>query len=257
MPAYLALSIYVVLALGTVAILPAIVDRLSSGAFSWVFGLATVGVVGALVGLALTCDDLSLRGVYLAHLCATGVWVWMEIGCRTSAAPGGRRLGFARRSPLWQEVMWIAPAAGIVALTWQGANQWGVWTFALFWAGHLVVRLTAYAAAHTRDGGPLIWPPWFAVGLPPAQVLSAIFPLSVTAATAVSVWLVADALEYGLETAQGVGSALIAAQAMVVCAALWLDVLPVDVWIRRLAQMVRSAQQRRFASPAARLLRDG
>ncbi|MDW8213571.1 MAG: DUF3623 family protein [Roseiflexaceae bacterium] len=257
MPAYLALSIYAVLVLGTAVLLPAVVDRLSSGAFSWAVGLATVGVVGALVGLALTCNDQSLRGVYLAHLCATGVWVWMEIGCRSSAAPGVRRLGFARRSTLFQEMMWIAPAVGIVALTWNGANQWGTGTFTLFWAGHLVLRLTAYAAAHTRDGGPLIWPPWFAVGLPPAQVLSAIFPLGVSAATATGVWFMADALEYGLETTQGVGSALIATQAIVVCAALWLDVLPVNVWVWRLAQMVRSAQQRRFASSAARLLRDG
>ncbi|MCS6841249.1 MAG: DUF3623 family protein [Roseiflexus sp.] len=257
MPAYLALLIYAVLVLGAAVTLPAIADRLSSGAFSWAFGLATVGVVGALVGLALTCNDQSPRGVYLAHLCATCVWVWMEIGCRAFAAPGVRRLGFARRSPLWQEVMWIVPAVGIVALTRDGANQWGVWTFAIYWGGHLALRMTAYAAAHTRDGGPLIWPPWFAVDLPPAQVLSAIFPLSVSAATAASVWLIADALEYGLETAQGVGSTLIAVQAMVVCAALWLDVLPVDVWIWRVAQILFSAQQRLFASSAARPLRDG
>ncbi len=234
MPAYLALSIYAVLVLGAAVTLPAIADRLSSGAFSWLFGLATVGVVGALVGLALTRDDPSLRGVYSAHLCAITVWVWMEIGCRPSAAPGVRRMGFARRSPLWQEAMWIAPAAGIVALTWNGANQWGGWTFVLCWWGHLSMRLTAYAAAHVRDGGPLIWPPWFAVGLPPAQVLSAIFPLSVSATTTASVWLAADALAYGLETAQGVGLALIAAQAMIACMALWLDVLPVDVWVWRL-----------------------
>lgn len=234
MPAYLVLSIYAVLVLGAAVTLPTIADRLSSGAFSWMFGLATVAVVGALVGLALSRDDLSLRGVYTAHLCATVVWVWMEIGCRASAGFRARRLGFARSGPLWQDVMWIAPAAGIVALTWNGANQWGVWTFMLCWWGHVSMRLTAYASAHTRDGGPLIWPPWFAAGLPPAQVLSAIFPLSVSAATAVCVWLAADALEYGLTTAQGVGLALVAVQAMVVYAALWLDVLPADVWIWRL-----------------------
>ncbi|MGB9753700.1 DUF3623 family protein [Roseiflexus castenholzii] len=241
MPAYLALFVYAVLALGAAVILPALADRLSSGMFSWLFGVATVGVVAALVGLALTRNDLSLRGVYLAHLCATVVWVWMEIGCRTSAGGSARRLGFARRSPLWQEVMWVAPAAGIVALTWNGANQWGVWTFALFWWGHLSMRLTAYASAHTRDGGPLIWPPWFAAGLPPAQVLSAIFPLTVSATMAVGVWLAADALAYGLATAQGVGLALVAAQAMLVCAALWFDILPVEVWVWRLRSFHRFA----------------
>jgi len=155
-----------------------------------------------------------------------------------------RRLGFARRSALWQEVMWIVPAAGIVALTWNGANQWGVWTFALCWWGHLAVRLTAYASAHVRDGGPLIWPPWFAVGLPPAQVLSVIFPLSVTALTSVCVWFIADALAYGLNTTAGVGTALLAAQASVACIALWFDVLPVDVWVWRLQSSRRLANLR-------------
>jgi putative photosynthetic complex assembly protein 2 len=244
MPAYLALSVYAILVLGAAVTLPAIADRLSSGVFSWMFGLATVGVVGALVGLALTRDDLSLRGVFVAHLYATVVWVWMEIGCRASASPRGRRLGFARQSPLWQEVMWLAPAAGVVALTWNGANQWGVWTFVLYWWGHLSMRLTAYASAHARDGGPLIWPPWFAAGLPPAQMLSAIFPLSVSVTMAVCVWLGADALTYGLATAQGVGLALMAAQTMVVGAALWLDVLAVDVWFWRLRSSRRLATLR-------------
>ncbi len=256
MPACLTLLLYTVLALGVAVTLPAIADRLSSGAFSWMFGLATVGVVGALVGLALTRDDLSLRGVYVAHLCAIVVWVWMEIGGRTSAGFRARRLGFARRSPLWQEMMWIVPAVGVVALTWNGANQWGVWTFVLCWWGHLSMRLTAYASAHTRDGGPLIWPPWFAAGLPPAQVLSAIFPLSVSVTTVACVWLAADALEHGLATVQGVGMALLAAQAMLACVALWLDVLPVDVWVWRLTQIRYGVQRRSLTSSAARLLRD-
>lgn len=256
MPGYLVLSIYVTLMLGAAIFLLALADRLSSGAFSWVFGLATVGVVGALVGLALTSNDLSLRGVYAAHGCAIIVWMWMEMGCRTSAMSGVRRLGFARKSALWQEVMWVVPLVSIVALTWNGANRWGVWTFALCWWGHLALRLTAYASAHARDGGPLIWPPWFATGLPPAQVLSALFPLNVSAATAAGVWLFADALAWGLAATYGVGAALLAVQAMMVCAALWLDVLPVDAQIRRLAQQWQSARHRLFASSIARLLRD-
>jgi len=244
MPLPLAPLLYAVLVLSAAIVLPTLADRLSSEAFSWLYGLATVAVVGALVVLALTCNDRSLRGVYVAHLCAMIVWVWQEIGCRMYAGPGMRRLGFARRSALWQEVMWVFPAAGIVALTWNGANQWGVWAFFLAWWGHLSMRLTAYAATHARDGGPLIWPPWFAVGLPPAQALSAIFPLSVTALTAACVWLAADALEYGLDTSAGVGAMLLAAQSAMACVALWLDVLPVNMWVWRLQSSRRLANLR-------------
>jgi hypothetical protein len=241
MPFSLAPLLYAVLVLSAAIVLPAIADRLSSEAFSWLYGLATVAVVGALVVLALTCNDRSLHGVYVAHLCAMIVWMWQEIGCRMYAGPGMRRLGFARRSTLWQEIMWVFPAAGIVVLTWNGANQWGVWAFFLAWSGHLSMRLTAYAAAHAHDGGPLLWPPWFAVGLPPAQVLSAIFPLSVTALTAACVWFATDALAYGLDTSAGVGATLLAAQSAVTCVALWLDVLPVNVWVWRLAHRRRGA----------------
>ncbi|MGQ9549826.1 MAG: DUF3623 family protein [Roseiflexus sp.] len=244
--------VYVVLVLSVAVVLPAIADRLSSGAFSWSYGMATVAVVGALVALAWIRDDLSLRGVYMAHLCAMVVWIWLEIGCRVYVRAGMRRLGFARRSALWQEIAWVFPAAGIVALTWGGANQWGVGAFLLAWCGHLSMRLTAYAASHARDGGPLFWPPWFAVGLPPAQVLSAIFPLSVTALTSVCVWFVADALVYGLNTSAGVGAALLAAQSAVAVVALWLDVLPANVWVRRVAQMWRGAH----VSPTPQPLRD-
>lgn len=233
--------VYAALVLSVAVVLPTIADRLSSGAFSWLYGLATVAVVGALVVLALTCNDRSLRGVYVAHLCAMVVWMWLEIGCRMNTRAGRRRLGFARRSALWQEMMWVFPAAGVVALTWKGANQWGVWAFFLAWCGHLGMRLTAYAAAHARDGGPLLWPPWFAVGLPPAQVLSSIFPLSITALTAACVWFTADALTYGLDTSAGVGAMLLAAQSAVACIALWLDVLPANAWIWRLMQMWRGA----------------
>ncbi|MFQ3634187.1 MAG: DUF3623 family protein, partial [Roseiflexus sp.] len=72
--------------------------------------------------------------------------------------------------------------------------------------------------------------------------------------TAACVWLAADALEQGLTTVQGVGLALLAVQAMLACAALWLDVLPVDVWIWRLTQVWCGVQRRPLAS--ARLLRD-
>ncbi|NWG22156.1 MAG: DUF3623 family protein [Chloroflexi bacterium] len=256
MPAYLVMVTYLVLVLGAAASAPAIYDRLPRAVSDWMFGLATVGVVGALVGLSLRRDDLSPGGIYAAHFYTMIIWVWLELGCRSPGATGLRRFGFSRQSSLWQEVTWLPPALGIAALTWNGANQIGLWSFLLCWWAHLSMRLTAYAAAHARTGGPLLWPPWFAVGLPPAQVLSAIFPVTVSITTAACALFACDALVAGATTAEGVTGLLLAAQAVVACAALWWDVVPLEVWPGRRVQAWRSMWRRRPVSFGARPLRD-
>ena len=46
---------------------------------------------------------------------------------------GGKRLSLALQAILYHEFALLACGAAIVALTWTGANQVGLWTFAALW----------------------------------------------------------------------------------------------------------------------------
>lgn len=252
----LILVLYLALFLGAAIGIPAIFDRMSRAVFAWMFGLLTLGVVAAFVGLAQSRDDLSFTGQYVAHASAIIVWVWLEVANRSLGSVTMRRLGFARGSTIRQEAMWVVPALSIVALTWNGVNHLGIWAFGLYWSAHLCLRLTAYASTHARAGGPLVWPPWFAVGLPPAQVLSVIFPLAVTTMTAACALFAYDALIMGVQTSAGAGRLMLATQALVGCAALWADTLPVEAWWKHWALRWRNLSWRRSGALNAASLRD-
>lgn len=252
----LILVLYLALLLAATIGIPAIFDRMSRAVFAWMFGLLTLGVVAAFVGLAQSRDDLSFAGQYAAHTSAIMVWIWLEVANRSLESVTMRRLGFARGSTMRQEAMWVVPALGILALTWNGVNHLGIWAFGLYWCAHLSLRLTAYASTHARAGGPLVWPPWFAVGLPPAQMLSVIFPLAVTVMTAVCALCASDALTMGVQTSAGAGRLMLAAQASVGCVALWADTLPLEAWLKHWALRWQNLSWRRSASLNAAALRD-
>jgi putative photosynthetic complex assembly protein 2 len=164
------------------AALIALVERLSRPVFGWAMAGGTLLLVPALVALWAVRHDTSPAGAYVAFSCALVAWCWQELAC----APylGRRRCGFALETRLGHELAWLAFLAGAAALTWGGANLAARWALPALWALHLSLRVNELARVAAGAPGPLIRPPWFAPGLPAAQLLSMAFPLSITALTA-------------------------------------------------------------------------
>ena len=117
---------------------------------------ATVVLCGALYGLAASRDDTSIAGAYCAFTCAVLVWAWQEIGFllgyvtgpRQTACPvgarGWRRAGFALQTILYHELALVALAIAVVAITWDGSNPVGTWTFMIFWAMRQSAKLNLF-----------------------------------------------------------------------------------------------------------------
>ncbi|MEN9937145.1 MAG: hypothetical protein RLZZ387_3724 [Chloroflexota bacterium] len=189
------------------------------------------------MGLRLTRDDTSAAGAGAAFGIAMCAWAWQELACAPRRAR--RRVGFALETSLGQELAWALFVAGCAALTWDGANLAARWTLPTLWLLHLSMRLNALAQYHAGASGPLLRPPWFAPGLPAAQLLSAVFPLTVTAGTAASVWALDTALAQGGVTGEATGLAMIGAALAGGMCGHWAIVLRLPRW--ELPPLPRSA----------------
>ena len=133
-----------------------IIGGLPRRASGWSMSGATVVLFGALCGLAASGNDTSVAGAYCAFACAVLVWAWQEIGFllgyvtgprQTTCPPGARgwrRAGYALQTILYHELALIALACAVVALTWNGANHVGTWTFMILWAMRQSAKLNLF-----------------------------------------------------------------------------------------------------------------
>ncbi len=105
----------------------------------------------ALYAIATTAADTSLWGVYVAFLSAIVVWAWVElsflnglvVGPRQLPCPphaqGWERFWLATQTLIYHEILIVALAAALIALTWNAPNQIAAWTFMVL----VVMRLSA------------------------------------------------------------------------------------------------------------------
>ena len=119
--------------------------------------IAATGLLGAaLFGLAATRDRASVEGAYLAFTCSVVVWGWHELsfltgwitGPRKVSCPAGvsewRRFGYATLTVIYHEIALSLTVGLVVALTWNGANQVGTWTFLVLWLMRLSAKLNIF-----------------------------------------------------------------------------------------------------------------
>jgi putative photosynthetic complex assembly protein 2 len=217
----LSAALFALGAWGAALALIALLDRLPPRLFSWGFSGASLLLICALVGLAGTRDQSGAAGVYAAFSCGVGVWAWQEVACSAGRRPE-RHGGHAVGTGVAQELTWPLLAAGVAALTWGGANQFGLWTLLALWGLHLSLRLNALCRRRAGTSGPLIHPPWFAPGLPTAQLLSLVFPLTVTLITAGAALAFDAALAPGVTPGEGAGWGLLGGTLAAGTAGHWL-----------------------------------
>jgi putative photosynthetic complex assembly protein 2 len=124
--------------------------------FKWTMLGATVVLAAALYALRLTSQVEEVWAAYCAFTSAVLVWAWQEIGFllgyvtgtrRTDCpeeAKGWKKFGFAAETVLHHELALVVLGAAVWAMTHDGVNQVGLWTYLVLWAMRQSAKLNVY-----------------------------------------------------------------------------------------------------------------
>lgn len=209
--------------------------------FRWSMISASVVLVGAAACLFLTATDTSITGAYLAFTGAVLIWGWHEIsfltgavtGPRTAEATKGagpwRRFNEAVQTILYHELAILATGVAVVALTWDGANQVGMWTFMVLWWMRLSAKLNLFFGVPNIPDDFLAPHLSFLKGYFRRRPMNAFFPVSVGISTVITVVLIVNAAAADATTFDVVANVFLATLLGLAVLEHWFLVLPVPV----------------------------
>lgn len=195
-------------------------------------------LAGSLGGLALAAGDTSIGGAYTAFTCTILLWAAQEIaflagwltGPRPQPCPagvkGGKRLGLALRAILYHELALLACGAAIVALTWNGSNQVGLWTFAALWVLRQSAKINLFLGVPVTNDELMPDAVRFLKTFFARKPVSAFFPISVTLATAVLVIMIQRIVEVAVTPFDVVGLTLVSTLFALGVVEHWFMLLP-------------------------------
>ncbi len=184
-------------------------DGLPGRTFRYTFWGTTALLAVGLVGLALTKNDTSVMGAYLAFTFGTLAWGWQEVsfylgyvtGPRKEPCPetcgGIRHFGHAVQTSLYHELAIIGFSVVVVALTWGGANQVGTWTFFIMWWMHQSAKLNVFFGVRNLNEEFLPEKLQFLRSFLKKRGMNSFFPISVTVSTIITVILFQQAFAPG------------------------------------------------------------
>ena len=180
-------------------------DGLPVRTFKWSMLAATLLFGLSFYGLWETGDDTSIAGAYMAFAAALGCWAWHEISFYMGYVTGPRQhacqegcegvehFGHALQVSLWHELAILISFAFVVALTWGGANEIGLWTFLILWWMHESARLNVFLGV--RNVNAQFLPPHLAYlkSFLRVRPMNLLFPVSVTVSTIICSVLATEA----------------------------------------------------------------
>ena len=210
-------------------------DGLPRRTYPYSLAAMTAVLVLAFYGLAASADDTSSAGAYLAFACALAVWGWQEMGFlmgyvtgsrRTPCPPHARgleRLGYATQTILHHELALAVSGLGIVAATWGGANQTGMWTFLILWTMRLSTKFNLFLGVPNLSAEFL--PPHlgYLASYFAKKPMNILFPVSVTLATG------AAGFAWGAASGGDTGAVLLATILSLGVLEHWFLVVPLPV----------------------------
>ncbi len=215
-------------------------DGLPRATFRWSFASASLIALGAFWGLVATADATTVAGAYIAVFCALLLWGWNEMaflfGYLTGAsripcdpqARGFQRFAAATRAILHHELALLASLAAIAALTWGGANPFGLATFALLFAMRLSTKLNIFLGVPNTTVEFLPAHLGYLKSYFRQRPMNLLFPVSVTAATLLSAFLV-HKVAFATDPFAVTGYALLATFAALGLIEHWFLVVPLNV----------------------------
>jgi putative photosynthetic complex assembly protein 2 len=231
-------------------------DGLPQRALKWSYLALTLMLLGALYGLALTRDDTSVAGAYMAFTYGLVAWGWQIAsffmgyitGPRRAACPAGctgaRHFWHGVQTCLHHELAIIAAAALVLAITWGGANQFGAYTFLILWGMHQISKLNVFFGVRNLYEEFLPDQVRYLAAFFSRRPMNMFFPVSVTAATAGMVLLFQSAFAAGVSDFHATGYTFLWFLTALGVLELWLLVLPLPLrlWDWGLRSRQRAAE---------------
>ncbi len=183
---------------------------------------ASLVALPALLGLALTSQSATPAGAYLAFICALVVWAWQEMAFLMGFLTGPRKHPCAPDCRGWRhflhgahailhhELALIAGGALVFALTWDGVNQVGAWTYLTLWVMRQSAKLNLFLGV--RNLGESLLPEHlhYLKGYFRRRAMNPLLPISVLGSGGLAVLLAWMALAPGVEPFQVTAHLLLA-----------------------------------------------
>ena len=217
-----------------------LLDNLPRTTFRWSHLISSALAVMALAGLHRTAGLTDVASAYCAFTCALLVWGWHELSFLTGwvtgprqcdlepGAQGWKRFVQATQTLIWHELAILATGVLIAVLTWGEANQVGMATFAVLWFMRISAKLNIFLGV--RNLSLQFLPPHlrYLGSYFRKRAMNVLFPFVVSAATAVAVLLVREALSQPPGSAEAIGAWLVTTLLVLAIVEHWLLVLPLE-----------------------------
>jgi putative photosynthetic complex assembly protein 2 len=236
----------------------------------WSLAGATALAIWALVALHQTRDDTTVLGVYVAFTAGILLWAWHEVtfllgavtGPRTEPCPercsGWARFVYATQAILYHEFAIVLTLIAAAVAIGDGANQVGLWTFGVLWVMRLSAKLNLFFGVPKLHTELLPDHLVFIGSYFRKRTMNALFPLSVTAGTIVTLLIVLGAIGSEPDSAGRAGGMLVAALLGLAVLEHWFMVLPwQDTALWQWALKARAAVQQRRSVPGLDSKREG
>ncbi len=182
-------------------------DRLPRAARGTTMTLATLAAVAALAAIGATAQSQTTAAALVAFSASIVVWGWHELSFLTGAitgprrgpcpdgARGWRRFVYASETLIHHEIAIALTGLAMAVWLWDAANPVALWTYGILWGMRISAKLNIFL------GAPNVAEEFLPHGLAylktyfSCKSMNALFPLSVTAGTVLTVWFGAQALD--------------------------------------------------------------
>ena len=175
-------------------------DGLPTRTFRWsMLGVSAI-TASSLYEMSAIRDDTSVSGAYVGFACGVFAWAWQEMAFLMGFATGPRRkdctqsgwrhFANAVLAVLYHELAIVGGAALVIAASWGGSNQIGLWTFMILWGMRQSAKLNVFLGV--RNLSLEFLPPHLAFlkSYLHCKPMNLLFPASVTGGTILAVILV-------------------------------------------------------------------
>lgn len=195
----------------------------------------------ALYGLALSSANTQVIGAYTAFACALLVWGAQEFAFLTGAitgpnnracaegCSGWHKVALAVRSILYHEIALVLSGIAVIGATWNSDNLFGAWTFLILWVMRLSAKINLFLGVPVLNQEFLPDRLNYLASFFAKRPVSPFFPLSVTAATAVTTILVVRALSNDATDFGRTGYTLLASLLALGVLEHWFMVVPLPI----------------------------
>lgn len=220
-----------------------VLDGLPRRTFPRSMSVAT-GLLGlALFGVAHVSNDPAPVAAYVGFGCAIVIWGWLEMsflmgyltgprrrGCHSGCA-GWRHWVHAVAAILYHELAIIALTATAFALSWTGGNQLAAQALLLLWGLRASAKLNLFLGVRNLSIELLPESLSYLGSYFRKRPLNFLFPVSVTAGSVLTAFLVRKLLLPGISDFDLTGYSLLATLAALGVLEHWMLVLPIpNLW---------------------------